>query len=190
MDELDKQVKILSILSGTSEERILDLSLSDVKGYIRQTNFIYSTPKSNNIRRCILIGNRRFKIDTDLRINGAEYIDMATLTKEKDQITRNLPQIIAIFLKPINILGLPKRSCYRTNKNGKLVQTIESREATAILVKDRLTMDIVFDLSAFFLKSGEALTRAGLDYLNRTNKKVMEDLKREVKDLGITGHGT
>ena len=189
LDELDRNVKILSILSKCPEEKIWDLSLSEVKGYIRQIAFIYTTPQSKGIRQSIRIKGQRFRIETNLKeLRGGEYIDLANLTKEKEEITGNLSQIIAIFLKPINFLGLKKKSCYKLNDKGVYVQTLQSRALTAKHIEKHLSMDIVFELSAFFLKSGDALIQVGLNYSTAKLKQTAKELIKEIrasKNIGV-----
>lgn len=193
MDELDRQVKILSILTGETEDYILDLDLTEVKKHIRDIRFIYSVPSKAKVIQKIKIKGNRYFVNLNVRdITGGEYIDLMSLTKDKAQINSNLADIIAIFLKPINIFGYHKRSCYRKNDNGILVQTLESRTATAKLIKEHLKMSTVFSMSGFFLKNWEALTKATLDSIIKTNEMKKKWILKQMKKDGFkyTGHGT
>ena len=177
MDELDKQVKILSILSGVSEDKLCQMSLPHLKEAIRHCQFIYSLPKDMPVRQSITIAGQRFIINTFLNeITGGEYIDMVSLTKDKELITKNLPQIIAIFLKPVNWFRREKKGCF---ENG--TQTLESRNKTAKLIEENLMMDEVMRMSGFFLRSWTALTKATLDYSIVQNQKMTNQLLKEIK---------
>lgn len=190
MDELDKSVKILSILSDKTEDEILDISLPDIKECIKRIQFIYTTPEEGKIKQKIKINGHRYFINLNVRsITGAEYIDFTSLLKEKDKITQNLTQILPIFLKPVNIFGFKKKKCYRINDKNEEVQTLESRAFTSKLILDNLTMDIVFNLSGFFLRNYQALTKATLDCIIKENSKKRELILRKMKKEGFKNTG-
>lgn len=173
MDEIDKQVKILSLLSGEDEETVLSLPLPKIKQCNSAISFIYSVPKTKGIKKVIKVGGKRFLINHNLsEITGGEYIDLSTYTKDATTVTPNLHYILSIFFHPINIFGMVKKESYIKNANGKLCQKLERRNKTAQLLKDNLTMDEVFSLSAFFLKSWERLTETTQDYLEKQALKI------------------
>lgn len=174
MNELDKHVKILSILSGESEDKILDLSLTEVKGFIRDISFIYTKPEGGTLKKCRKLGGNKFDINYNLKnITGGEYIDLTSYVKDPLKTTSNLPEIIAIFLKPVNLLGFPKRKCYKNE-----IQTSESREATAKLIYDHMMMDEVAGLSGFFLRNYEASMKAIQGCLTKQTKKNQEAVRK------------
>lgn len=183
LEDMDRHVKTISILSGEPEIKVWDLSLSFIKQAIAKTKFIYSQPESKGVRTSIRIKGNRFHIDNNVRhICGGEYIDLTSFLKEKDKITDNLPHILAIFFKPVNFLGLKKKRHYRKNDKGILIQTLESRNETAKLLEEHLTMDIAMGLSAFFLKNWEASIKAIQDYsigeMEKQTKKVKKIMKK------------
>jgi len=186
MDELDKQIKVLAVLSNTSEELLCAMELSLLKQAIRGCQFIYTKPPTKHIKQSIKIGGHRFNINTNLKkISGGEYIDLTSMIKEKSDVTKNLPKIIAIFLHPVNFFRFKKKSCYE-----KDCQTLESRNKTAKIVEDKLMMDDVMMLSGFFLKSWQVLAKATLDYSELQTKKARKQLKKIIaKDSKSTGDG-
>lgn len=182
MDELDKQVKILSILTKESEDDICAIPLPRLKEAIRACAFIYGKPELKATEDFIKIGGKRFRINKMLNtISGAEYIDMTSLVKDPKQITANLPKIIAIFLHPVNIFGFKQRKYY-----DKGFQTLESRMATAKLIEDNLMMDKVMNLSGFFLRSWEALTKATLHYSDLQMIRARKSLKKLLKGASLS----
>lgn len=186
MDELDKQVKILSILSKTSEDVICQMNISNLKEAIRHCQFIYTKPLAGSIATYMRIKGKRYKVNKELNtLSGGEYIDLTSLIKEPKDITRNLPKIISIFFHPVNIFGYRKKECF---ENGN--QTLASRNETSKLIEDNLMMDDVMNLSGFFLKNWEGLTKATLDYSELQTKKVRKKLNRLAKEVLLsTGHG-
>lgn len=191
MDELDKHVKILSILSGQDEDSILSISLPELKEAIRQVQFIYSLPKPKGIKTSLRIGLNRFEVNIDLKkLSAGEYIDLAELTKDKQAVTSNLHKIIAIFLKPVNWFGFSQKKYYTKNQEGDLIQTLKSRNRTEKLLKDNLMMDEVISLSGFFLNNWDILMKATLRYSEKQNKKMAKNLNKLIeKDLQIFGAG-
>lgn len=187
MDVLDKQVKILSVLSNTPEDILCQLSLSDLKEAIRHCQFIYTKPLAGHIKQYIRIGKHKFSVNTNLKkITAAEYIDLTSLIKDKDEVTRNLPKVISIFLHPVNWFGFKKKSCYENN-----VQTIESRNKTAEIIEDKLMMSDVMMLSGFFLRSWNRLTKATIDFSESQTAKARKMLLKVMsEDFKSTGVGT
>ena len=45
-DDLDKQLKVLEILTGVSDDYFLNISIVDLKGLIQKTDFVNHTPIS------------------------------------------------------------------------------------------------------------------------------------------------
>lgn len=185
MDVLDKQVKILSILSKTPEDIICQMNLSDLKEAIRHCQFIYTPPLAGHIKQYIRIGKRKFNVNTNVKdITGGEYIDLTSLIKDQADLTRNLPRIISIFLHPVNMFGFKKKSCYKDK-----IQTLESRNATTKLIESNLMMDNVMMLSGFFLKSYNVLMQATLDYsvleMKKTRAQLNKLIKEDSKSIGV-----
>lgn len=187
MDELDKQVKILSILSNTPEDIICYMPLPQLKEAIRACQFIYTKQTTGSIKQFLRIGANRFEVNTNLKtITGGEYIDLTGFIKDKNDVTKNLPQIIAIFLHPVNWLGMRKKSAYHQG-----CQTLESRARTAKLIQDKLMMNEVMILSGFFLNSWKVLTKATLNYSELQMKMTKKQLEKLIKeDSKSTGAGT
>jgi len=189
MDEIDKQVKILSILCNIDEDKILDLPIPSIKDYSNKIKFIYSLPEPEKIFQSVKIKGQRFNVNLSVsKLSGGEYIDLSNYCKEQKEINSNLHNIISIFLHPVNILGLRKKDCYSKNAKGEWCQKLESRNRTSELIKS-LTMDKVFSLSGFFLTLSENLIKVTMDYsiaeVNKTNKKIAKQLKRGFKNIGV-----
>lgn len=183
MDELDRNVKILSILSNQSEDTLLTLSLGDIKKLISHIAFIYSMPKTVGIPKTVTLNGSVFDINYMINtITGGEYIDLCEMVKDKKNITSNLPSIIALFLKP-------KESKYYETILGKKVQTLESRNRSASLISEHMSMIDVMTLSGFFLKSLNALMEVTLAYSVKEQTKVAKQLKKEIqkhsKSIGV-----
>ena len=185
MDELDKQVKIVSILSNEPETTVLKLSTPAFKQAVRVVSFIYTKPDNLYFKPYLRIGLKRFKVNYLLNtIKAGEYIDLVSYCKDQKEVHNRLSQIIAIFLEPVNIFGFRKSGCY---ENG--CQTLDSRNKTAKLIEDNLMMNDVFALSGFFLKSYNALIKATLDYSDSQMTRAKKLMKRERYRFKRSGGG-
>lgn len=189
MDEIDKAVKILSILSGEPEENIIELSVQEIANYTKQVAFVYVEHKGKGVPTSVKLKGKRYHINNGIRLlSGAEYIDFTSLVKDKKDIAINLPQILAIFMKPINWYGGNKKGCYRKNPEGNYVQTLQSRINTARDCQD-LPSNIAMELAGFFLKSYESSMRATQNYLRLEQLKTMKKLQKELRGFENTGLG-
>lgn len=178
MDDIDRSVKILSVLTKEDEDKILDMKLSELKANINKCSFIYDKPVPCKLFARKKIKGNRFRINANMHnINAGEYIDLSTWTKDEKSTITNLHNILAIFFNPVNILGSKRKSCY---KNG--VQTADSRIKTAELILHNLRMDEVACLSGFFLKNYIGLMKGTLDYVEKNNKEVTKELEKIMKN--------
>lgn len=195
MDELDKQVKILSVLTGKPESFFLDLPIPDLKKCINATSFLKTLSCPVGSPRFVKLNGQRFKINTDVRkLTGGEFIAYSKWTEDQDTITKNLPDILSLFLKPVYLFGIPKFKSYYKNDKGHRVQTVESMERNRKLILEHLPMDKVIQLSSFFLRNSMALSDAIHRYLIQEQKKklkiVNKNLQKVKRDLSNNGAGS
>ena len=190
MDEIDKAVKILAILSSQSEEDIIELTVDEIARYTKQVSFVFKKYEPKGVPTFIRLKGKRYSLNNDVKsLSGAEYIDFTSLIKDKQDIAKNLPQILAIFLEPINIFGFKKKDCYRKNPEGNYIKKLQVRVDVA---KDCLELPstTAMDLAGFFLKSYESLTKATLNYLKLKQMKTMKILRKEAMALENIGRGS
>lgn len=177
--EEDAQFKVLEILTGVSDEVFLKLPLPELKQILKKTSFIYTSPEPKGIRNVIKIKGQRYRVRYKANeLTGGEYIDVQHYLSEGVNV--NLHKILAVYLHPINMFGFKQRKRYERVKWG-LVQTIESRKQTEDLIYEHMTMDNVFPISSFFLRSWGALVRATQVYLEKKVARINRNLLREAK---------
>jgi hypothetical protein len=180
-DELDAQLKILEILTGVSDEYFLSIPAPELKKIISKTSFVFKPFEGKGIVNVIKVNGQRYKIRYETNeLTGGEYIDVQNYLKEG--VNKNLHKILAIYFHPVNMFGFKQRKYYK-KVEGRLVQTLESRERTAEILYEHITMDKVFPVSTFFLKLWGGLIRATQIYLERKLKRIERDLKKEVRGL-------
>lgn len=184
-DELDTQLRILSILTGVDDEEFLKFDYPELQKVIKAAAFIEDYKTTKPIKFKYKIKGRRYDYEYDAsKLSAGEYIDIQNYIK--DNPNKNLHKIIAIYLKPVNFFGFRVKGCYTRNKKGKYIQTLESRNITAELVLDNLMMDKVLAINGFFLNRWEKLIKATERYLVKQNTKAMENVKKALKQAGLS----
>lgn len=183
MDEIDKAVKLLSILSGKTTDEIEGLDIQLIAKYTKQISFIYTQHVGKGVPTHVWLKGRKYFINNDLKkLTGAEYIDFTSMCKDKNDINANINQILAIFFKPVNWFGFRKQGCYKKSVNGEWIQTLDSRVETAKLLME-LPSSTAMELSGFFFRSWENLTKATKNYLKLQHLKTLNTLKKEMKSI-------
>ena len=188
-DYLDSELKKLEILTGVSDNYFFKVHLNTVKKLIAKVDFINHKPTGYKRPMAVRIDGRRFHVNyIPQELVAGEYIDLMERTKTEADINKNIHKIISIYLKPVNLFGLPLMKCYK-KVEGKLVQTDESIKWTQERVLDHLTMDKVFPMSGFFLTLWESLIESSQSYSEEKMKKLMKEAEKEVRDLTSNGDG-
>lgn len=190
-DDLDKQLKILEILTGVSDDYFLKIHISNVRNLINKVDFVNHTPPPVRKPVDIKVAGRRFQVNyIPQQLISGEYIDLMELTKNQKDISKNLHKIIPKYLKPVNIFGNMLKGCYERNGEGKWMQTAESMKWTEEHILDGLTMDKIFPMSGFFLKLWDGLMEATRVYSEEEIKNQMKKVKTIIKGLTKYGGGS
>ena len=184
-DELDSQLRVLSILTGIDDEQFLSISVPELKGLIAKTNFIDNQPKTTKIDYSYKIKGKRYSFDWDAsKLIAGEYVDIQNYIKENKN--DNLHKVLAVYLKPVTIFGTRKRGCYKKNSNGVWMQTLESRANTSEFLLDNVTMDVVFNMSGFFLNRWQRLMRVTQLYLEKLRIQATREAEEALQKEGFS----
>ena len=99
IEELNKQVSILAILTGRSEDEIYDLSITDYKDLVVKSRFLGNTYDGEVlIPKTYLLEGWELKPLKDYRqITTAQYIDFQTFAKD---VEKNIVEILSVMLVP------------------------------------------------------------------------------------------
>lgn len=181
MEPADKEVAVISVLSGLSEDEIWGLSITDFKELQSKTLWT-STPVMrplDKIRfRNIEINGEKYAVETDItKFTVAQYIDFQTFWQKKHE-EQYISSILACFIIP---KGKDYADGYDINK-----------------LKDDimycLDIQTAYEIMSFFLLRWLGSTQASLDCLSAMTKKMMkgedldqqmervEDLKKNISD--------
>lgn len=167
MDDLDKQVRILSMLAGTTEAAILALPVPTYKEYVAAAAFLGQPCKEGRIASSYKLGEFTLVPTTDIaKLTAAQYIDFQTLSREGDAKT---VELCSVFL-------VPKGCKYNDGYDIADVQRA---------IREALTVQDVISLAAFFLTKYVASIRSSLTYCNRTIRRLKDPKARAAMEARL-----
>lgn len=172
LEELDKQVKIISILTKLSEDTILDLPIMEYKRLAMKSEFLRAeiTDKFTRIADSYKIGKFDLVPVKDIRkLTTAQYIDFQTL--HQAGMEEHFPEIISVLLVP---------------KGKKYNQDYDIVELHDALRKNLSVYDAMC-LYGFFVYSSSELIKDILTYSLEETKNIKDKEKREEMQTAIKG---
>lgn len=164
LEEIDKRVKIMSILTGKSEDFLMDLPINDFKALSTKMKFLEKGLPDDVLRHADTYQVGKFTLVpvTDIRkITTAQYIDFISFHKAGYE--EHVPEILSCLLVP---------------KGKKYNHDYDIMEVQDALRKDLSVYDAAC-LYAFFLASCEISIVDTLTYLRKEAMKVKDKDKRE-----------
>lgn len=162
VDELEQQVKTIAILTGLTEDEVLDLPIMEYKSLASKTKFLekeyegkLQIAKSYGLNGMELIPVKDFN-----KITTAQYVDYQTFSKEGDMY----------LVQTLSTLLVPKGKKYNDGYDMDAVQ-----EA----IRENLSVVDVLSLYAFFLTKWVKSIKDSQTYLDKEIKKIPNKLMRE-----------
>lgn len=100
--ELNKDVKILSVLCGVDEDKIWSLSLPEVNRLMKRIEWLleFKYPKGK-VYNYLNLNGTKYHVNTNLQdFTIAQYVDFQTYWGEHD-IRKNISRILSTFIIPV-----------------------------------------------------------------------------------------
>lgn len=168
MNEVDRKVAILAILTGKTEDEILHLPLPTFTAYSAKSRFLEHECPENLIpavRRTYALGGFVLVPVTDIRkITAAQYIDFQTFSKDKE---KRMVEMLSCFLVP---RGMDYNEGY---------DVLEVHDA----IRNEMSVAELLALVAFFFGRFLKSTRNTLTYSIRLLKKKDPQKATEVATM-------
>ena len=172
MTEVDRKVAILSVLTGLTEDEVLNLPLPKFTEYSAKSRFLESECPENlipGVARSYPIGGFVLLPTTDIRkITAAQYIDFQTFSKEKESKT---VEMLSCFLVP--------RGC----DYNEGYDVLDVHKA----IRDEMSVAEMLALLAFFfgrwLQSMQTTLTSSMRLLKKTNPEAEKELMARYKAL-------
>lgn len=162
VDALEQQVKTIAILTGLTEDEVLDLPIVEYRELASKTMFLEKAyegklqiAKSYGLNGMELIPVKDFN-----KITTAQYVDYQTFSKEGDMY----------LVQTLSTLLVPKGKKYNDGYDMDAVQQA---------IRDNLSVADVVSLYAFFLTKWVKSIKDSQTYLDKEIKKIPNKLMRE-----------
>ena len=157
LEEIERQVKILSILSDMTEEEILHLPIPKYKEMVVASRFLEDVDKNRHkAARLYIVGDWKLLPTMDYRkMETAQYVDFQTFAP---MVETHMAELLSCLLVPVGC---------RYNEGYDILEVQQA-------LKDNLSVTDALSLSAFFLTKFKNLI---MDSLNSCRQEV-----RTIKD--------
>lgn len=166
LEELDKQVKVISILADIDEEEVLHLPLGDYQSLSAKTAFLAKEDTNNHrVAKTYNLAEFKLKPLTDFRkIETCQFVDFQTFAAEPD---KRLVELLSVFLVPDG----------KRYNDGYDVMDVQRA------IRENMSVSDAVALSAFFL---DLLMRSLTDSVNsciRMVKRMKSPRKAEILEM-------
>lgn len=169
MEDVDIQVKMISIIYDLTEEEVLNLPLAEYKDKANGLMFLTAAPKpKKGLPTRLKLNGKEYKVIENVReMTAGQYIDY------QSYISNNSTDFFSHIL-----------SCIIVPKNGKYG---DNTEETINDIEEYLSVEEALTISNFFMKKSRSLIKATLFYLEWKMKKQMkmtkdETVKKQMKE--------
>ena len=163
MDEVDRKVKIVGILTGLTDDEVLALPLTDFTECCAKAKFIdLPCPETliPSVSKSYPVGGFNLVPVTDMRkVTTAQYIDFLSFSKDKEH---NIVEMLSCFLVP---KGMDYNEGY---------DILDVHNA----IKEEMSVAEVLAVLAFFFGSWTRSLRSTLSYSERTARRLKDKTKR------------
>jgi len=162
LDKIDKEIRILSVLSDLPVHEIEKISLESLKELIKAVNFIFTMnfPKPKEVFKHNDIW---WHVNYDItKLSAGDFISLSNFTKDEDTIVQNLTEIASIFIKPY------KRKWFKFKPIE--IETIEHIKT--------MKVGIVYPLCVFFCNLIVNLRPDIETYLEKENQKATDTVMK------------
>ena len=162
LEEIDKQVQILSVLTGEAEEEILHLPIQEYKELVVKSGFLY--PENINyhpIAKKYILGKFELIPCRDFRkIETCQYIDFQTFAPDLDKY---LVEFLSVILVPKG---------HRYNEGYDILEVQKA-------IREEMSVSDGVSLAGFFLTWCRKSIKDSLNYSKREAMGIKDKEKRE-----------
>ncbi len=162
LEDIDKQVQIISILTGVAEEEILHLPIREYKELVVKSGFL--NPENINyhpIAKKYILGKFELIPTRDFRkLETAQYIDFQTYAPDLDN---HLVEFLSVILVPKG---------HRYNEGYDILEVQKA-------IREEMSVSDGVSLAGFFLTWCSKSIKDSLNYSRRMAEGIKDKTKRE-----------
>ena len=168
LEEIDRQVKILSILSDMPEEEILHLPIPKYKEMVVASRFLEDVDKSRHkAARLYIVGDWQLVPTLDYRkMETAQYVDFQTFAP---MVETHMAELLSCLLVPVGC---------RYNEGYDILEVQQA-------LKDNLSVTDALSLSAFFLTRYRGLIKESLNSCRQEVRTIKDKSRRSEREERI-----
>jgi len=169
IDPIDREIRVISIMSDVPVADIEKIRIDKLKELIKTVNFVFKMdfPKPVQMFRH---NGYRWVVSYDItKISAGDFISISKLTESEESIMANLPQLVAMFVKPYKM-------------NWFKLKEIEMSYEDRIKNIQSMNVGVVYPLCVFFCKVIEDLHPIMEDYLVNQMKLMREKIESELNN--------
>jgi len=175
LHEYEKNVAIISIMSGWSEAAVKELSLKSYTNVMKSLAFL-SSAVEGKLQKYMMANGKKYRIESDVeKLTGGQYITLMHLMKDQDKVMDNMADILALFC-------IPSKKTWFGWKDG--TYNSEQHNAVAADMK-KAKMDVVYPLTAFFFESYKNYARSMQVYLAMMAKTNLKEAEKKLKRMKV-----
>lgn len=180
LHEYEKNVAIISIMSGWSEAAVKELSLKSYTNVMKSLAFL-SSAVEGKLQKYMMANGKKYRIESDVeKLTGGQYITLMHLMKDQDKVMDNMADILALFC-------IPSTKTWFGWKDG--TYNSEKHNAVAADMK-KAKMDVVYPLTAFFFESYKNYARSMQVYLAMMAKTNLKEAEKKLKRMKVDLDGS
>jgi hypothetical protein len=173
LHEYEKNVAIISIMSGWSESAVKELSLKSYTNVMKSLAFL-SSAVEGKLQKYMMANGTKYRIESDVeKLTGGQYITLMHLMKDQNKVMDNMADILALFC-------IPSTKTWFGWKDG--TYDSEQHSQVAADMKDA-KMDVVYPLTAFFFESYKNYVQNMQVYLGLMAKKNLKEAEKQLKRM-------
>ena len=173
LHEYEKNVAIISIMSGWSDSDVRKISLKSYTKVMKSLAFL-SSAVEGKLQKYMIVNGKKYRIESDVeQLTGGQYITLMHLMKDQDKVMDNMADILALFC-------IPSTKKLFGWKDG--VYDSEQHSQVAADMKDA-KMDVVYPLTAFFFESYKSYVQSMQVYLGLMAKKNLKEAEKQLKRM-------
>lgn len=180
LHEYEKNVAIISIMSGWPEADVKKLSLKSYTNIMKSLAFL-SSAVEGKLQKYMMANGTKYRIESDVeKLTGGQYITLMHLMKDQDKVMDNMADILALFC-------IPSTKTWFGWKDG--TYDSEKHSQVAADMKDA-KMDVVYPLTAFFFENYKNYVRSMQVYLGLMAKKNLKEAEKHLKRMKVDLDGS
>lgn len=168
IEPIDKEVRLISILTGLSVAEIEDIELGHLRELIKKVRFIFKLEFPQPVEWFNHAGYKwHVKYDIS-KISSADFISLTKLSTTEDDVIMNMAEITSIFVKPY------KRKWFR-------YVPVEMDYKERLELIKTINVGVIYPVCVFFCKVLTNLLPVIKGYLETEKEKILQKIAKEIE---------